>query len=80
MAVNDSTASSRQLAARWSTVTGVLMSALSIRQSQQHRGLRCKGAFIQDPHTANHRLLRLQRAHEHRASQADRHKVVFSHE
>ncbi|PRD30897.1 UNVERIFIED_CONTAM: hypothetical protein NCL1_25013 [Trichonephila clavipes] len=27
MAVNDRTASSRQLAARWSTATGVLMSA-----------------------------------------------------
>ncbi|GFV62894.1 transposable element Tcb2 transposase [Trichonephila clavipes] len=31
MAVNDRTAPSRQLAARWSTATGVLMSASSIR-------------------------------------------------
>ncbi|GFY27342.1 transposable element Tc1 transposase [Trichonephila clavipes] len=31
MAVNDSTASSRQLVARWSTATGVLMSASSFR-------------------------------------------------
>ncbi|GFX87935.1 transposable element Tcb2 transposase [Trichonephila clavipes] len=31
MAVNESTASSRQLAARWSTATGVLMSASSLR-------------------------------------------------
>ncbi|GFV92305.1 transposable element Tc1 transposase [Trichonephila clavipes] len=37
--------SSRQLAARWSTATGVLMSTSSIRR----RWIACKGAFIQDP-------------------------------
>ena len=37
MAVNDRTASSRKLAARWSTVTGVLMSASSIRRRLLHR-------------------------------------------
>ncbi|GFW58185.1 transposable element Tc1 transposase [Trichonephila clavipes] len=58
MAVNDRTASSRQFAARWSTVTGVLMIPLM----------------------ANHLGLRLQRAHEHRAWQADWHQVVFSDE
>ncbi|GFS84714.1 transposable element Tc1 transposase [Trichonephila clavipes] len=40
----------------------------------------CKGALIQDPLTANPRLLRLQWAHEHRAWQADWHQVVFSDE
>ncbi|GFW39020.1 transposable element Tcb1 transposase [Trichonephila clavipes] len=40
----------------------------------------CKGAFIQDPLTENHRWLRLQWAHEHRAWQADWHQVVFSDE
>ncbi|GFW70325.1 HTH_Tnp_Tc3_2 domain-containing protein [Trichonephila clavipes] len=39
MAVNGRTASSRQLAARWSTDTGVLMSASSIRRRLLHRGL-----------------------------------------
>ncbi|GFS96691.1 uncharacterized protein TNCV_4754041 [Trichonephila clavipes] len=39
MAVNDRTASSRQLAARWSTATGVLMAASSIRRRLLHRGL-----------------------------------------
>ncbi|GFY19745.1 HTH_Tnp_Tc3_2 domain-containing protein [Trichonephila clavipes] len=39
MAMSDHTASSRQLAARWSTATGVLMSASSIR-CLLHRGLR----------------------------------------
>ncbi|GFS92791.1 transposable element Tc1 transposase [Trichonephila clavipes] len=55
MAVNDCTAASRQLVARWSTATG-------------------------DPLTANHRRLRLQWAHKHRAWQADWHQVVFSDE
>ncbi|GFX42897.1 transposable element Tc1 transposase [Trichonephila clavipes] len=58
MAVNDRTASSRQLAARWSTSTSVLMIPL----------------------TANHRRLRLQWAHEHRAWQADWQQGVFSDE
>ncbi|GFW78162.1 hypothetical protein TNCV_136311 [Trichonephila clavipes] len=39
MPQNDRTASSRQLAASWSTVTGVLMSASSIRRRPLHRGL-----------------------------------------
>ncbi|GFT37328.1 uncharacterized protein TNCV_1127501 [Trichonephila clavipes] len=37
----------------------------------------CKGAFIQDPPHANHRQLRLQWAHEHRALQADCTKLSF---
>ncbi|GFV57230.1 transposable element Tcb1 transposase [Trichonephila clavipes] len=40
MAVNDRTASSRQLAARSSTATGVLMSASSIHRHPLHHGLR----------------------------------------
>ncbi|GFT22410.1 transposable element Tcb2 transposase [Trichonephila clavipes] len=42
MVVNDRTASSRQLAARLSTATGVLMSASSIRRRLQPRGLRAR--------------------------------------
>ncbi|GFS84464.1 transposable element Tcb1 transposase [Trichonephila clavipes] len=40
----------------------------------------CKSTLIQDPLMANHRRLRLQWAHEHRAWQADWHQVVFSDE
>ncbi|GFV82995.1 uncharacterized protein TNCV_1180091 [Trichonephila clavipes] len=39
MAVNDCTAYSRQLAPRWSTATGLLMSASSICRRLLHRGL-----------------------------------------
>ncbi|GFX62330.1 transposable element Tcb1 transposase [Trichonephila clavipes] len=42
MAVNDSTASSRQLAACWSTAKGILMSASSIHRRLPHRGLRAR--------------------------------------
>ncbi|GFV71877.1 transposable element Tcb1 transposase [Trichonephila clavipes] len=38
--MDDRTDSSRQLAARWSDATGVLMSASSIRLRLLHRGLR----------------------------------------
>ncbi|PRD23460.1 UNVERIFIED_CONTAM: Transposable element Tcb2 transposase [Trichonephila clavipes] len=38
MAANDRTTSSRQLSARWSTTTGVLMSTSSIHPHLQHRG------------------------------------------
>ncbi|GFU72293.1 hypothetical protein TNCV_1136221 [Trichonephila clavipes] len=48
MTVNDGTASSKQLAARWSTSTGVLMSASSTSAAPW---IACKSAFIQDlPH------------------------------
>ncbi|GFU51846.1 HTH_Tnp_Tc3_2 domain-containing protein [Trichonephila clavipes] len=73
--------SSRQLAASWSTTTGVLMSALSISQRLLYRGLRARGClYTRFPLIANHRWLRLQWAHEHRAWQADWHQVVFSDE
>ncbi|GFU08986.1 transposable element Tcb2 transposase [Trichonephila clavipes] len=78
--VNDRTASSRQLAARRSTATGVLMTALSIRRRLLHRGLCAKVPLYRMSLTENHRRLSLQWAHEHRAWQADWHKVVFSDE
>ncbi|GFW28461.1 transposable element Tc1 transposase [Trichonephila clavipes] len=78
MVVNDHTASSRQLAAHWSTATGVLISASSIRRRLLHHGLRAKVPLFRIPLTANHRRLRLQWAQEHRAWQADWHQVVFS--
>ncbi|GFV57869.1 transposable element Tcb2 transposase [Trichonephila clavipes] len=65
MAVNDCTASSRQLAAHWSTDTGVLMSALSIRQRLLHRGLHARVPLYKIPFTANYRWLRLQWTHDH---------------
>ncbi|GFY36239.1 transposable element Tcb2 transposase [Trichonephila clavipes] len=58
MAVNDRTASSRQLAARWSTVAGVLMSVSSIRRRLLHRGLRERVPLYRIHLTANHRRLR----------------------
>ncbi|GFS81963.1 transposable element Tc1 transposase [Trichonephila clavipes] len=69
--VNDCTASSRQLAARWSTGTGVLMSVSSIRRCLLHHGLRAMVPLYRTPLMANHRWLRLQWAHEHRDWQAN---------
>ncbi|GFS70922.1 transposable element Tcb2 transposase [Trichonephila clavipes] len=71
MAVNDCTTSSRQLATRWSTATGVLMSASSFRRHQLHRGVPARVPLYRIPLTANHRRLRLQWAHKRRAWQAD---------
>ncbi|GFV59713.1 transposable element Tcb2 transposase [Trichonephila clavipes] len=42
MTVNERTASFRQLAARWPTVTGVLMSASSIHRRLLYRELRAR--------------------------------------
>ncbi|GFW31837.1 transposable element Tcb2 transposase [Trichonephila clavipes] len=80
MAMNDSTASSRQLAARWSTATSVLMSASSIRRRPLHRGLLASVPLYRIPLTANHQRLRLEWAHEHRAWQVVWHQVVFADE
>ncbi|GFX63600.1 transposable element Tc1 transposase [Trichonephila clavipes] len=77
MAVNDRTASSAQLAPRWSTATGALMSASSIRRCLLHRRLRARVPLYRSLLTTNHRL---QRAHEHKAWQVDWHQVVFSDE
>ncbi|GFV86200.1 transposable element Tc1 transposase [Trichonephila clavipes] len=71
MAVNDRRASSRQLAALWSTATGVLMSASSIRRRLLHSELLARVPLYWIPLTANYRRLHLQWAHEHRAWQAD---------
>ncbi|GFU38279.1 transposable element Tc1 transposase [Trichonephila clavipes] len=78
MAVNDSTVFSRQLVTRLSTATGVLMWASSIHQRLLHYGLRTKIPLYRIPLTANHRRLRLQKAHEHRTWRADWQQVVFS--
>ncbi|GFT01768.1 transposable element Tcb2 transposase [Trichonephila clavipes] len=64
----------------WSTATGVLRSASSIRRRLLLRGLRARVPLYRISLTANHRRLRLQWAHEHRACQADWHQVVFSDE
>ncbi|GFT51608.1 transposable element Tc1 transposase [Trichonephila clavipes] len=80
MAVNDRTAFSRQLAARWCTATSVLMSASSILRRLLCRGLCARVPLYRIPLTAKHRRLRLQWAHEHRAWQADWYQVVFSDE
>ncbi|GFT07004.1 transposable element Tcb2 transposase [Trichonephila clavipes] len=77
MVVNERTASSRQLAARWSTATGVLMSASSIRRRLLNHGLRARVPLYRIPLMANHRRLCLQWAHEHRAWKADWHQVFF---
>ena len=80
MAMNDSTPSSRQLSARWSSAIGVLKSASSVCRRLLHRGLRARVPLCRIPLTANHNRLRLLRAHKHRARQADWHQVVFSNE
>ncbi|GFU65762.1 transposable element Tcb2 transposase [Trichonephila clavipes] len=66
-AVNDRIASSRQLAAPWSSATGGLMSTSSVRRHLLHRELRARVPLYRIPLTANHRRLRLQWTHEHRA-------------
>ncbi|GFY06687.1 transposable element Tc1 transposase [Trichonephila clavipes] len=80
MVVNDRKTSSRQLAARWSTATGVLMSTSSMHRRLLHRGLRARVPLYGIPFTANIRRLRLQWAHEHTAWQADWPQDVFSDE
>ncbi|GFU20665.1 transposable element Tcb2 transposase [Trichonephila clavipes] len=77
---DDHTAFSWQLASRWSTATGVLMSTSSIRRRLLLRGLRARVPLYRIHLTSNHRRLDLQWAHEHRAWQADWPQVVFSHE
>ncbi|GFT28121.1 transposable element Tcb2 transposase [Trichonephila clavipes] len=71
MAVNDRTASSSKLAARWLTATGVLMSASSIRRRLLHCGLRARIPLYRIPLKENHRQLSLQWIHEHRVLWAD---------
>ncbi|GFU38387.1 transposable element Tcb2 transposase [Trichonephila clavipes] len=66
MAVNDRTASSRQLTARWSTATAALMSASSIRRRLLHRGLHARVPLNRIPLSANNRRLCLQWIHDPR--------------
>ncbi|GFU51840.1 transposable element Tcb2 transposase [Trichonephila clavipes] len=68
------------VSARWFTATSVLMPDSSIRRRLMYRGLRARVPSYRIPLTANHRWLRLQWAHEHRAWQADWHQVIFSDE
>ncbi|GFW39954.1 transposable element Tcb1 transposase [Trichonephila clavipes] len=56
------------------------MSASSDRRRLLHHGLRARVTLYGIPLTANHRWLRLQRAHEHRVGQGDWHQVAFSDE
>ncbi|GFW19609.1 transposable element Tcb2 transposase [Trichonephila clavipes] len=77
MALNDRTASYRQLAARWSTATGVLMLASSICRRLLRRGLRASVPLYRVPHTANHRRLSLQWAHEHEHGKLIGTKLLF---
>ena len=80
IAIDDHTTSSRQLTARWSTATGVLMSASSIRRRLLHRELHVRVPLYRIPLTANHQRLHLQWAHERRAWQTAWLQDVFSDE
>ncbi|GFT32256.1 transposable element Tc1 transposase [Trichonephila clavipes] len=76
MAVNDCTASSRQLTASWSSATGVLILASSICRRLIHRGLRARVHLYRIPLTANHQRLRLQWAHAYRECNRYVHEVI----
>ncbi|GFW47428.1 transposable element Tc1 transposase [Trichonephila clavipes] len=56
------------------------MSGLLIRRRLLHRELCARVPLYRIPLTSNHRRLRLQWAHEHRARQVDWHQVDFSDE
>ncbi|GFX41022.1 uncharacterized protein TNCV_2217201 [Trichonephila clavipes] len=76
IAVNDRTASAKQLVYYYRCSYVIFVnSSMSAAPS-----IACKGAFIQDALKANHRQLRLQWTHEHRAWQADWHQVAFADE
>ncbi|GFV02968.1 transposable element Tc1 transposase [Trichonephila clavipes] len=78
MAETDRTASSRQLAAQWSTTTRVSLCASSIRRRLLQLGLRARIPLYRIPLTQNHRHQRLHRANVHRSWRADWQQVVFS--
>ena len=75
--MNDCTTSSMQVAAHWSTTTGVLMSASSICRHLLHHELCTRALLYRIPLMANHQQLHLQWTREHRAWQADWHQSVF---
>ncbi|GFU72947.1 transposable element Tc1 transposase [Trichonephila clavipes] len=78
MAQTDRTASSRQLAAQWSTATRVSLCASSIRRRLLQRGLRARIPLYWITLTQNHRHLRLPWANVLRSWRADWQQVVFS--
>ncbi|GFW67513.1 transposable element Tc1 transposase [Trichonephila clavipes] len=80
MAQTDHTASSRQLAAQWSTATRVALCASSIPRRLLQRGLRARIPLYRIPLAQNHRRLRLHWANVHRSWRADRQQVLFSDE
>ncbi|GFV46307.1 transposable element Tcb2 transposase [Trichonephila clavipes] len=80
MAQTDRAASSRKLAAQWSTATGVSLCASSIQRRLLQRGLRVRIPLYRIPLTQNHCHLRLQWANVHRNWRADWLQVVFSDE
>lgn len=80
MTLMDRTATSRQLAAHWSTATGVSMSASSIRRRLLYHGIRARTPLYRIPLTQNHRCLRQRWARQHIDWRADWQQVVFSDE
>ncbi|GFX07016.1 transposable element Tc1 transposase [Trichonephila clavipes] len=80
MAHTNRTVSSKQLAAQWSTATGVSLCASSIRRRLLQRGLRARIPLYRIPLTQNHRRLRLQLANVHRSCRSDWQQVVFADE
>ncbi|GFV84928.1 transposable element Tc1 transposase [Trichonephila clavipes] len=78
IAQTNRTASSRQLAAQWSTTTRVALCASSIWRRLLQRGLRARIPLCRIPLTQNHRHLRLHWANVHRSWRADWQQVVFS--
>ncbi|GFX18710.1 transposable element Tcb2 transposase [Trichonephila clavipes] len=78
MAQTDRTASPRQLAAQWSTTTGVSLCASSIRRHLLQRGLCARIPLYRIPLTQNHRPLRLQWTNVHISWLVDWQQVVFS--
>lgn len=80
MAVTDRTASSRVLAQRWSTATGVLLSSSTVRRRLLQHELRARVPLRRIPLSLNHRRLRLQWAQQHSAWRAQWQQVVFSDE
>ena len=80
MAVNDNTASSSRLTARWSTGGCALILASSISRRLLHRKMLVRMNLYRILLTGNHRQLRVQWPHEHRTWENVWHQAVFSGE
>ncbi|GFW63336.1 transposable element Tc1 transposase [Trichonephila clavipes] len=78
IALKDRTDSSRMLAARWFTATGVLMSASSFHRRLLHDRFCAMVPLYRIPFTGNHRGLRMQWFPEHRTWQGVWRQVIFS--